>query len=176
IGGLPAGFPLPVLVVLHIGESFAMPFAEWLQGQVRLPVRVAIDGEPLPGVGTPGVVLARPGRHLRVERGRLRVVNGPERHASRPSVDVLFESVAQEVRERAIGVLLTGMGRDGAEGLLEMRRQGALTFAQDESTSVIYGMPKEAARIGAALQILPLPELAPEIVRAAQADEREVHP
>jgi two-component system chemotaxis response regulator CheB len=106
-------------------------------------------------------------RHLIVERGRVHLTSGPERHSCRPSVDVLFESVAREIGAAAVAGLLTGMGRDGASGLLEVRRAGGTTIAQDEATSVVYGMPREAALLDAAGRILPLGEIAPALVAAA---------
>jgi two-component system chemotaxis response regulator CheB len=104
-----------------------------------------------------------------VSEGRLRLVEGPERHSCRPSVDVLFESVAAQCGAAAAGVLLTGMGRDGAAGLLAMRRAGALTIAQDEQTSVVYGMPREAAQLGAAMRVLPLEAIGPVVAALARA-------
>jgi two-component system chemotaxis response regulator CheB len=157
---LPRRFPVPIAVVLHISEQFAFALAEWLGTQSRIPVRNARDGEPLPPVGEPAVLLAPAGRHLRVERGRFRLTDEAERFSCRPSVDVLFESVGNDLGAQAVLCLLTGMGKDGAAGLLRARRQGALTIAQDEASSVIYGMPGEAARIGAAAQILPLDQIA----------------
>ena len=111
--------------------------------------------------------MAPPDRHLYVEGGRLCLSSGPERHSCRPSVDVLFESVAREIGPAAIGCLLTGMGKDGAAGLLEMKRAGGMTLAQDEETSVVYGMPREAIRLGAAQRILPLPAFAKTLIALA---------
>jgi two-component system chemotaxis response regulator CheB len=105
--------------------------------------------------------MAPPDSHLIVRDGRLRITHDPERHSCRPSVDVLFESVAAEFGPTAAGFLLTGMGRDGASGLLEMRRAGAFTVAQDQATSVVYGMPQQAALLNAAARIVPLSEVGP---------------
>jgi len=107
--------------------------------------------------------MAVPGRHLIVRQRRLRLTDDPERHSCRPSVDVLFESVAREVGGQAAGCLLTGMGRDGAEGLRAIREAGGPTIAQDEATSVVFGMPREAVRLGAAERVLPLPQIAPAL-------------
>jgi two-component system chemotaxis response regulator CheB len=96
-----------------------------------------------------------------IRDGRFRLNHDPERHSCRPSVDTLFESVALEFGPTAAGVLLTGMGRDGASGLLEMRKAGAFTIAQDQATSVVYGMPQQAALLNAASRIVPLPEVGP---------------
>lgn len=165
--GLPDDFPLPVLLVIHIGAPFGATFAEWLDGQSGLRVRQARDGERLPSPGEPGVVTAPPDQHLLVRDGRLRLTLDPERHSCRPSVDVLFESVAREVGAAAVGCLLTGMGRDGAAGLLAIRRAGGATIAQDEATSVVFGMPREAIALGAAERVLPLDRIAPALASIA---------
>lgn len=167
VAALPADFPLPVLVVLHIGELFAATLAEWLGRQSNLPVRLAEDGEPLPGVGEGRVLMAPPRRHMTLAGGALRFQDGPERNYCRPSVDVLFESVAVAAGSRAIGCLLTGMGRDGAQGLLAIRGAGGRTIAQDEASSVVYGMPREAARLGAAEQVLALDAIPHALVALA---------
>jgi len=158
LGALPRDLQSPALVVLHIGSSFAFAFADWLGAQLARPVAYAQGGEVVATLRG-RVVLAPPERHLIVHGGRLVLSDGPERHSCRPSVDVLFESVAREYGADAAGCLLTGMGRDGAAGLLALRRAGAATVAQDEATSVIYGMPREAALLGAAERILPLGEI-----------------
>jgi two-component system, chemotaxis family, protein-glutamate methylesterase/glutaminase len=157
---LPPDFAMPVLLVLHIGAPFGASFAEWLDGQVGVRVDFATDGQPLDGA--PGrVLMAPPDRHLTVRGGRLRLGAGPERHSCRPSVDVLFESIALEMGATSTACLLTGMGRDGATGLLAIRQAGGFTIAQDEATSVVYGMPREAVLLGAAEQVLPLGEIGP---------------
>jgi two-component system chemotaxis response regulator CheB len=157
---LPAGFPLPILVVNHIGEKFGPLLVEWLDGHSALRVNCAVDGEPLPAIGRGRVILAPPGCHLMVQRERLHLTADPERHSCRPSVDILFESVARELGSRSIACLLTGMGKDGAAGLLAVRQAGGRTLAQDEATSTIFGMPREAIRIGAAEKIVGLHEVA----------------
>jgi two-component system chemotaxis response regulator CheB len=149
LGALPRDVSSPALVVLHIGSSFAFAFADWLGAQLPRPVAYAQGGEVV-GSLRGRVVLAPPDRHLVVRGGRLLLSDAAEHHSCRPSVDVLFESVAAELGADAAGCLLTGMGRDGAAGLLALRRAGAATVAQDEATSVIYGMPREAALLGAA--------------------------
>jgi two-component system chemotaxis response regulator CheB len=156
---LPRDFSLPLLFVLHLSPILGASFAEWLDGQTGRRVAYARDGEPFASaVGR--VVMAPPEAHMIVERGCLRLTRSPERHSCRPSVDVLFESVAKEFGGRAAACLLTGMGRDGAAGLLQIRRAGGLTIAQDEASSVIYGMPREAVALGAAERVLPLHEIA----------------
>ncbi len=159
---IPANFPLPVLIVLQLGELFATAFADWLDGQTSHRVAFAQDGESLAAAGG-RVVLAPPGRHLVVRGGRLLLTGDPERHSCRPAVDLLFESLAREYGAGCAAFLLTGMGRDGAAGLLAVRAAGGLTVAQDEATSVVYGMPREAVLLGAAERVLPLKEIGPLI-------------
>jgi two-component system chemotaxis response regulator CheB len=167
---LPRDFPLPVLLVLHIGEPFGRSFAEWLEGQIGRPVAYAEDGEPLAGAGG-RVLMAPPERHLALRAGRASLTRDPERHSCRPSVDVLFESMADEFGPSTGACLLTGMGRDGAAGLLRIRQAGGLTIAQDEATSVVYGMPREAALLGAASHVLPLGEIGSVLAGLARAGE-----
>jgi two-component system chemotaxis response regulator CheB len=158
--GLPATFALPVLVVLHINDPFATAFADWLATQTSKQVAYAAGGEAI-SAAAGRVIMAPPGRHLIVSDGRLRLTSDPERHSCRPSIDVLFESIARDFGPQAAGCLLTGMGRDGAAGLLQMRAAGGFTIAQDEATSVVYGMPREAALLQAATRVLPLQEIGP---------------
>jgi two-component system chemotaxis response regulator CheB len=158
-------FPLPILVVLHLNERFGSAFAEWLDGQSPLRVSYARDEERV-AAATGRVVMAPPGMHMLVRGGRLRLTMDPERHSCRPSVDILFESMAAEYGRGALGCLLTGMGRDGASGLLGIRVAGGRTIAQDEATSVVYGMPREAALIGGAERVLPLGQIGPALNRA----------
>lgn len=160
---LPPSFPLPILVVLHLAPGFDSALADWLATAIPFPISVASDGMPLP---RHGVVLAPPDRHLIVQGDRLRLLNTPPLHSCRPSVDHLFDSMT-ELGPRGVGVLLTGMGKDGAAGLLAMRRHGALTIAQDEATSTVYGMPREAHLLGAAVHVLPLDRIAPMIATAS---------
>jgi len=168
---LASPFPLPVLFVLHINEPFGAAFAEWLDQQTRIPVSYARDGDVV-SAKAGRVTMAPPDSHLVVKSGRLRLTQDPLRHSCRPSVDTLFESVAREYGPSGIACLLTGMGRDGAAGLLEVRRAGGFTIAQDEGTSVIYGMPHEAVNLGAVEQELPLARIGPALsVLAAQKDE-----
>lgn len=164
---LPSPFPAPLLLAIHIGEPFGAAFAEWLDAQSAHRVALAIDNEPV--AAGPGMRVAPPNRHLAVEAGRLRVIDGPERNSCRPSVDVLFESVAREIGAAAAGCLLTGIGRDGAAGLLAIRQAGGVTIAQDEASSVVYGMPREAARLGAAQRVLPLAAIGPALSELAGA-------
>jgi len=160
---LPSTTPGTV-IVQHMPEFFTSAFAERLNAICTLEVREAGDND----IVVPGLALIAPGnRHLVLQRSGarfvVRVKGGPQIHHQRPSVDVLFQSVARNAGPNATGVLLTGMGVDGAQGLLAMRQGGAHTIAQDEETCVVFGMPKEAIRFGAAEEILPLTEI-PEAI------------
>jgi two-component system, chemotaxis family, response regulator WspF len=162
LSGLPAGFPAAVLIVQHIDSRFVTAMASWLQTNCRLPVRTAADGDSL----VHGTVLLAGGlQHLTLTaRGRLRYSAGPCRSPYQHAVDALFESVAAHWTGKLAGVLLTGMGHDGANGLKLLRNARALTIAQDEASSAVYGMPKAAADLGAAVAILPLKEIAPRLI------------
>jgi two-component system chemotaxis response regulator CheB len=162
---LPTGFPLPILLVLHIGPAFGFAFAEWLNGTSKIPVVEAADALIL----KPGHVhVCPPDRHLIVREDMLFLTREPPRHSCRPSVDVLFESVAESYGDRAIGCLLTGIGRDGAEGLRQLRSRGALTMAQDEASCAVFGMPREAILRGAAGHVLSPPDMAALLASAAR--------
>jgi two-component system chemotaxis response regulator CheB len=169
--GLSPEFDLPILLVFHLAPAFAGAFAEWLGEQLPMPVGYAEDGAPLPPAGSARVVIAPPERHLVLRRGRLRLTSDPERHSCRPSVDVLFESLAEEVGEGTAACLLTGMGKDGARGLLAVRQAGGTTLAQDEASCVVFGMPGEAVRIGAAGRVLPLSRFSEALSSLAAAAE-----
>lgn len=161
LGGLPADFPAGIVIVQHVDQSFAAGMADWLDGQTPLAVRVAREGDlPEPGVA----LLAATNDHLRMTAGgKLAYTREPAETPYRPSVDTFFHSVVEHWRGDAIGVLLTGMGRDGAIGLKAMRAKGYFTLAQDEATSAVYGMPKAAAALGAARAILPLGSIAADL-------------
>jgi two-component system chemotaxis response regulator CheB len=167
---LPRGIKVPVLFVLHIDEPFGVAFAEWLGQQTSHRVVYARDAEALDALRGQ-VIMAPPGRHLVVQSGRLHLTDDPRRHSCRPSVDVLFESVAVDRGASTLACLLTGMGRDGAAGLLAIRRAGGFTIAQDESTSIVYGMPREAVILGAAHKVLPLDQIGPEIAQRMAISE-----
>lgn len=169
LASLPANLAVPILIVIHIAEAFAPAMADWLNTQSRIPVRYARDGEPIP-FGVPAVLLAPATHHLVVQDKYLRYSTAEPRFSCKPSVDVLFESVTETFGDAAALVLLTGMGKDGAAGLLRARRAGAITIAQDEASSVVFGMPGEAVRIGAAERVLPLDEIANAVVAATQAE------
>ncbi len=155
-----------IVVVQHMPERFTAAFARRLDGLCKVDVKEAEDGDAV----YPGRVLIAPGnRHTLLGRSgaryHLSVKDGPLVSRHRPSVDVLFRSAAQYAGANAVGILMTGMGDDGARGLLEMRKVGAHTVAQDEETSVVFGMPKEAIQRGAAIRVLPLQAIAGEIIR-----------
>lgn len=160
---LPAEVP-PILITQHIPPMFSRTFAQRLDKLCRMEVREAVDGD----AASPGLALVAPGGfHMVVDRGlRVRIKDGPLVCYQRPSVDVLFTSVARVAGANAVGVILTGMGNDGAEGMKRMKDQGAHNIAQDETTSVIFGMPREAIRAGAVDQTLPLDRIAEAVMNA----------
>jgi len=156
---LPATLGAAVLIVQHISDGFAAGFADWLDREVPLPVALAREGE----VPQSGRVLVAPnGTHLTVNGdGRVALRQTPPLHNCRPAVDALFQSLADaNLGGEAVGVLLTGMGTDGAAGLQSLHRQGAFTIAQDEATCAVFGMPKAAIDRGVVDQVLPLAEIA----------------
>jgi two-component system chemotaxis response regulator CheB len=152
LSGLPKTYPLPLLVVQHIAAGFVRGMADWLRGRTELCVQVASDGEPI----VPGrVYLAPDGSHMGIGAGnRIALSYEPPEHGMRPAVSRLFRSVTRKYGSAAVGVLLTGMGKDGAEELRSMREAGALTVAQDAESSVVHGMPGEAIRLNGASHIL----------------------
>lgn len=161
-----------LVIVQHMPEHFTAAFAKRLNGLCAIEVKEAVDGD----VVQPGRALIAPGsRHLLLQRTGSRyhvaVKEGPLVSRHRPSVDVLFRSAAQCAGANAIGVIMTGMGDDGAMGLLEMRKAGAITIAQDEDSCVVFGMPKEAIERGAAAKVVPLGHIRVEIMRFASAPQ-----
>jgi two-component system response regulator WspF len=160
---LPFDFPAAIIIVQHVDAQFSAGMADWLGQQTPLPVRVAQEGER-PTVG--GVLLAGTNDHLCLTAtGRLAYTCEPSDYVYRPSVDVFFRSICQFWPFEAVGVLLTGMGRDGAVGLKALRDKGYHTIAQDEASSAVYGMPKAAARLNAAVEILALEQIAPTLIK-----------
>jgi two-component system, chemotaxis family, response regulator WspF len=176
LAALPADFAPATVIVQHVDEGFAIGMADWLNAQSALPVRVAREGDrPEPG----RVLLAATNDHLHFSGGihtgnttgssgniRLAYTKEPLETPYRPSIDVFFHSVVARWSGNAVGVLLTGMGRDGAAGLAAMRAKGYHTIAQDEATCAVYGMPKAAAALNAAVAILPLQNIANAVVSA----------
>ena len=159
LAGLPSRFPVPVVIVQHMAAGFIVGFVEWLEQATGRPVHVATDGEPL----LPGHVYVAPdGHQMKVQLGEVALTRDGAEHGLHPSVSYLFRSVAEVYGSQAAGVLLTGMGKDGAEELKLMRDKGAITFAQDRESSVIHGMPGAAILLGAATHVL-----APERIAAA---------
>jgi two-component system chemotaxis response regulator CheB len=157
---LPARFQIPILVVVHMNAPFGSSFTDWLDAQLDRPASTPENGTPVASARG-RVIVAPGGQHIVIRGGRMFLTLDAERHSCRPSVDVLFETVAAEYGASAAGCLLTGMGKDGALGLLKIRQSGGTTIAQDEATSAIYGMPREAAALGAASHVLPLSEIGP---------------
>ncbi len=162
LNALPADFPAAVVVVQHVDAQFIPGMISWFSAQSPLAVVMAAeDAEPQPGQ----VAVAGTSDHLFLKpSGRLGYRADPVETPYRPSVDVMFDSVARSWHGDAVGVLLSGMGRDGAAGLKRMRESGAFTIAQDRATSAVWGMPKAAAEIGAATEILPIGRIAARLV------------
>ncbi len=165
LAGLPASFPAPIIVVQHISPGFVDGLASWITDTTPLPCHVAAQNEPLQAGH---VYLAPDNHHLLVPApGVIHLDTAPPVGGHRPSANPLFESVAYTYGAAAVGVLLTGMGEDGARGLRTLRRAGALTIVQDEATSVIFGMPRAAIELGAAVQVLALDKIAGQLVAQA---------
>lgn len=170
---LPAGTP-GIVIVQHMPSVFTKSFADRLNTICAMQVKEAEDRDLVEA----GRVLIAPGNHhMLIEKSGAkyycRIKKGPPVHHHRPSVDVLFNSVATAAGINAMGVLLTGMGSDGAKGLLAMKKKEAYTVAQDEKTSVVYGMPKEAAKLGAACEIFPIDKIAGSIIEQMSAKKKQ---
>ncbi|WP_409525195.1 protein-glutamate methylesterase/protein-glutamine glutaminase [Nitrincola sp. MINF-07-Sa-05] len=162
-----------IIVVQHMPEKFTEAFARRLDGLCQMEVREATNGDRV----RPGLVLIAPGgRHMLLKRSgaqyHVDIIDGPPVSRHRPSVDVLFRSVAKFAGRNALGIIMTGMGDDGARGLKEMHDAGAHTLAQDEETCVVYGMPKEAVKLGAVNQSLPLDKISSAIMHIPGAGQR----
>lgn len=163
---LPANMP-PILVVQHMPENFTNAFANRLNTLSKLNIKEASNGDKL----EKGKVLIAPGnKHMEIKNFAgsfsVEIKNGPLVYHQRPAVEVLFQSVAKNIGKKVVGVILTGMGKDGAKGLLELRKKGAYTIAQDKESSIVYGMPKEAIEIGAAIKIESLKNISQAIIDA----------
>lgn len=169
--GLGPNFPLPILCVQHISAGFLEGMISWLGGRTRLRVKMAEAGErPRPGT----VYFAPEECHLSLDpSGCIELDPGERVDGHRPSATVLFNAAARAFGGSAIGVLLTGMGADGAEGLLALHRTGALTLAQDEQSSVVFGMARKAVELGAVRQVLPLEEISAHLLAAVGMPEKE---
>lgn len=173
---MPATTP-GIVIVQHMPENFTSSFAERLNEICLMQVREAHNNDHV----LPGVALIAPGnQHMVLTRNggsyMARIKSGPRVHYQRPSVDVLFQSVAKSAGRNAVGVMLTGMGADGAKGLLAMKESGAYTLAQDEATCVVYGMPKEAVKLGAVDEVVPLPRIPQAIIGFLERDGKPRQP
>jgi two-component system chemotaxis response regulator CheB len=160
---MPKGFPAPICICQHISEGFTEGLAHWLSLETPLRVMEATHGMMMePG----GVYIAPSGAHLVVQPdGRLNLDPGAPVRGFRPSCDLLLSSAAEAFGRRCVGVILTGMGRDGARGLKEIRERGGRTIAQNAETCVVYGMPGAAVQLGAAQEVLPLDQIASTLVK-----------
>lgn len=166
--GMPLDSP-GIVIVQHMPENFTRSFAARLNTLCRISVKEAENNDTV----IPGRALIAPGnRHMLLKRSGARyfveIKDGPLVSRHRPSVDVLFRSAARYAGKNAVGVIMTGMGDDGAKGMLEMKEAGAATIAQDEATCVVFGMPKEAIKLGAVDRILPLDDITPAVIKAMQ--------
>jgi two-component system, chemotaxis family, response regulator WspF len=172
LSALPQDFSPGVIIVQHIDAQFLRGFVVWLNEHSARPVRLAREGEPVP----PGSVLVAQSRNHLVFKSpsRLGYTADPVESPYRPSIDVFFASAAQYFKGTMAAVLLSGMGRDGAEGLKKLRTAGYRTIAQDENSSAVYGMPKVAAAIDAAIEILPLDMIGPRLKRLFEAEVRPI--
>lgn len=164
---LPANFPIPILLVQHIPPGFSAGLADWLNGETALNVKLAIEGEK----AVPGYAyLPADDRHLQVGPDlRLHLSEMPARFGLRPSADITFESMAKSFPGQTLAVILTGMGRDGSQGMKELNAVGGYNLAQDEATSVIFGMPKSAIELGVVNKVLPLTEI-PKLLKEVFLD------
>jgi two-component system chemotaxis response regulator CheB len=170
---LPRDFPVPVAVVQHNSSGFDTGFAQWLNSYSPLEVKLAEEGE-VPEAGN--IYVARTDRHLTIRPSASGGIvfayhDGESEHNQKPAVDVLFRSAAEVLGNAALSVVLTGMGRDGAAGTRKIRERGGITLAQDEASSLIYGMPRAAAETGCVDLVLPLDRIPPELVDLAGTPE-----
>jgi len=170
LGELPKGFQSPIVVVQHVDAAFAPGLAKWLNMKSVLPVELARGGEEL----VPGrVLVAATNSHLVLSNdNKLTYSDEPSDLSYRPSVDVFFESVARNWKQSVTAIILTGMGKDGANGMLELHRKGAYTIAQDKLTSAVFGMPKAAIELGAATDVLPIDRIPKVLAKFSQEKEQ----
>jgi two-component system chemotaxis response regulator CheB len=171
LSGLPQGFSVPIVIVQHMVADFIPGFTEWLDQTCRRPVHVAKHGEPV----LPGHTYTAPGGcQMKVDAGgRIALTRDEPENGHRPSVSYLFRSVAQAFGNRAVGVLLSGMGKDGAEELRLMREQGATTIAQDKESSIVHGMPGEAIQLDAAAYVLPPDKISAALTSLASKSQQK---
>lgn len=163
---LPSNFQAPILIVQHISPGFSGGLVEWLQHYTSLKINLAKHGD---AIQISNVYLAPTGQHMKLNSlGKIELVDTPPVSGERPSGTVLLESIAHYAKEMAIGVILTGMGRDGAAGIQLIYNKGGQTIAQDEASSVVYGMPKAAVDLGGVTKILPLQQIAKQLISWVQ--------
>jgi two-component system chemotaxis response regulator CheB len=169
LAGLPANLPMPVLIVQHMAPGFVDSFAGWLEQSTGFPVRMALDGEAM----LPGHAYVAPdGHHMGVRRGgRILLSDAAPESGMRPAVSFLFRSLAATMAPHVAAVLLTGMGRDGVDELMRLKQAGALTIAQDEKSSVVFGMPGQAVEAGAVSHVLP-PDAIAELLAGLTSNGR----
>jgi two-component system chemotaxis response regulator CheB len=169
LSGLPEDFPVPLLIVQHMAAGFTTGFVEWLDRTSALPVHVATDGiRILPGQA----YVAPDGVQMKVEMGgKISLINDPPEHGLRPSVSYTFRSVTKAFGVNAVGVLLTGIGEDGAKELKLMKDNGAITIAQDKESSVVFGMPGKAVDLDAAMYVLPPNMIVATLIRLANRNQ-----
>lgn len=161
LAGLPANLPVPILIVQHLDPHHKSLMAEIMQRHSKLRVIEAVDGDTM----KPSTVyIAPPNRHLLVNEGNIQLTSTAFYHFSRPSIDLLFESIAATFKDRAIGIILTGSGWDGSMGIKAIKETGGTTIAQDEATSEYWSMPQSAIATGMVDLVLPLQEIAPAII------------
>jgi two-component system chemotaxis response regulator CheB len=162
VKSLPSGFRGSVFIVQHISSGFAKGFAHWLGLESHIPVRLAESGY----IPVSGEVLVAPtDRHMVINNGAIKLLDSPSVNSCRPSIDVFFNSIALDKGRDTVGVLLTGMGRDGAQGLSKLKENGAFTIVQDEKSCAVFGMPKAAIALGAADEVLNIDAIPDTIFR-----------
>ena len=168
LSGLPADLPLPVLIVQHLDPRHRSLMAEIMQRSSKMKVKEAVDGEEiLPSI----VFIAPPNRHMLVADGHISLTSTAFVHFSRPSIDLLFESVAATYADKAIGIILSGTGRDGSMGIKAIKEKGGTTLAQDQATSEHFGMPDAAIATGMVDFVLPVYDIAKAIVELTTSRE-----
>ncbi len=175
LSNLPSDFPVPILVAIHCSHRILSSIGNWVDRQCSLDVQDAQDGQSLPLL--PGTVItAPPGRHLTIRGDRLRLQDAVNGNGCSPSVDQLFTSAADTFGNATIGVLLTGMGADGAKGLKHIRDRGGYTIVQDEATCAVFGMPSAAIKLGAAGRVVPLHRIPQYLIQLVGPSTRACEP